>query len=96
MENWKWKEEKLQNEERTLLFVCLFFLLTFQNDYDLFWVYQNGNFLLGKNQAKMTLPPQKNCPVTPLMINITPIVIEIAPAIVCLLKKITRRRVIVL
>ena len=40
---------------------------------NLFWVYQNGNFLLGKEHftpgkksGKMTLPPQKNFPVTPL------------------------------
>ena len=40
----------------------------------LFWVYQNGNFLSGKsisrqekNQEKMTLPPLRNIPVTPLI-----------------------------
>ena len=39
----------------------------------MFWVYQNGNFLPGKSisppgkkSGKMTLPPQKNMPVTPL------------------------------
>ena len=31
------------------LFVCLFLLFTFQNDWGLFWVYQNGNFLPGKS-----------------------------------------------
>ena len=53
------------------VFVCLFF--TFQNDWNLFWVYQHGNFLPGKSisprekkSGKMTLPPQKNFPVTPL------------------------------
>ena len=53
------------------LFVCLLF--TFQNDENFFWVYQNGNFLPvkkhftpGKKSGKMTLPPQKNFPVTPL------------------------------
>ena len=67
VENWKWKDEKLQNEERTffyfisffifyflflfylILFYFIFFLLfTFQNHLNLFWVYQNGNFLPGK------------------------------------------------
>ena len=43
--NWKWKEGKIQNEERTFFFFLLF---TFQNDENLFWVYQNGNFLPGK------------------------------------------------
>ena len=49
VENWKWKEEKLQNEERTFLFFFFsFFLFTFQNHWHLFWAYQNGNFLPGK------------------------------------------------
>ena len=55
-------------------FVCLFLLLTFQNHSNLFWVYQNGNFFTGKKHfmpgkksGKMTLPPQKNFPVTPLV-----------------------------
>ena len=43
-----------------------FFFKTFENDGNLFWVYQNGNFLPGKKSGKMTLPPQKNMPVTPL------------------------------
>ena len=45
VENWKWKGEKLQNEERTFSFFCF---ATFQNHWNLFWVYPNGNFLLGK------------------------------------------------
>ena len=54
-------------------FFFFFLLFTFENDENLFWVYQNGNFLPGKNisgrekkSGKMTLPPQKNMPVTPL------------------------------
>ena len=36
------------------LFVCLFFFLlfTFENDENLFWVYQNGNFLPGIHARK--------------------------------------------
>ena len=48
-------------------YLFFFFFFTFENDRNLFWVYQNGNFLPGKsisqrekNQEKMTLPPQKN------------------------------------
>ena len=55
------------------LFLFFFFLLfTFENDRNLFWVYLNGNFLqektihAGKKSGKMTLPPQKNMPATPL------------------------------
>ena len=51
-----------------------FSLFTSENDGNLFWVYQNGNFLPGKSisrrdkkSGKMTLPPQKNMPVTPLV-----------------------------
>ena len=61
----------LEKEVRTFFFS--FLLFTFEKDHNLFWVYQNGNFLPGKsisrrekNQEKMTLPPQKNMPVTPL------------------------------
>ena len=74
VENQKWKEEKLQNEGRTFFFFLFFFLLfNFQNHWNLFWVYQNGNFLPGrktftpgKKSGKMTLPPLKNIPLTPL------------------------------
>ena len=31
------------------LFFFSFFLFTFENDVNLFWVYQNENFLPGKN-----------------------------------------------
>ena len=56
------------------LFSFFFFLLfPFENDKNLFWVYQNGNFLPGENilrrekkSGKMTLLRQKNMPVTPL------------------------------
>ena len=65
VENWKWKVEKLQNEERTFFF----FFLAFQNHYNLFWVYQNENFLLGKsisrrekNQEKLLCPLRKIFP----------------------------------
>ena len=44
VENWKWKDEKLQNEDKTFF--------TFQNDWNLFWVYQNGNFLPGKSISR--------------------------------------------
>ena len=55
-------------------FFFFFLLFTFENDGNLFWMYQNGNFLPGKNissrgkkSGKMALPPQKNMPVTPLV-----------------------------
>ena len=74
--NWKkMKEEKLQNQERgPCIFVCLFvcfvfvfgfFFSTFQNPWNLFWIYQNGNFLPGKSisrrekSGKITLLPLK-------------------------------------
>ena len=70
VENLKWKQKTLEKEVRTFFFFLLF---TFENDENLFWVYQNGNFLPGKSisrrekkSGKMTLPPQKNMPVTPL------------------------------
>ena len=50
----------------------LFFFLwlfTFENNGNLFWVYQNMNFLLGKKSGKITLPPQKNMPIMPLTIG---------------------------
>ena len=50
-----------------------FLLFTFENNRNLFWVYENGNFSTGKKHftpakksGNMTLPPQKNMPVTPL------------------------------
>ena len=57
------------------------FFFTFENDKNVFWVYQNGDFLSkkkkkkkkkkhftpGKKSGKMALTPQKNMPVTPLL-----------------------------
>ena len=43
VENWKWKEEKLQM--RRGLFFLFFWCFTFQNHQNLFWFYQNWNFL---------------------------------------------------
>ena len=72
VENWKWNAEKLQNEERTFFFF-FFFFPPFKNHWNLFWVYQNGNFLAGrsisrrgKKSGKTTLPPLKNIPLRPL------------------------------
>ena len=47
VENWKWKEEKFKNKEgiRGGLF-------SFQNHWNLVWVYQNGNFLPGKTISR--------------------------------------------
>ena len=54
---------------RGLFFFFFFFFFAFyfsKRDENLFWVYQNGNFLPGKGfhagkkkSGKMTLPPQK-------------------------------------
>ena len=60
VEYWKWKVEKL--EKRRGPFKPLKYVL----------VYQNGNFLPGKSiskSGKITLPPQKNFPVTPLCLR---------------------------
>ena len=69
---WKWKEEKLGNEERTPFFFFFFFLLFhFKNHWNLFWVYQNQNFLPGKKHfmlGKMTLPPLKIISLVPLLL----------------------------
>ena len=59
VENLKWKEEKLQNEERTFFFFFFFLLLTFQNHKNLFWVYQNENFLLGKSISRQKKNQEK-------------------------------------
>ena len=54
----KWKEKSYKTEERTFLL----FSFHFQNHWNLFWVYQNGNFLpekvflRRKKSGKMTLP----------------------------------------
>ena len=59
----KGKREKFENEERIFFF---FFFLLFQNDENLFWVYENGNFLprksislREKNQEKLLCPPSE-------------------------------------
>ena len=54
VENWKWKEENLEwgDEEWTFFFFFFFFfflLFTFQNHWNLFWLYQNENFPRGKS-----------------------------------------------
>ena len=85
VENLKLKEAKVPKSKmrRGDFFFLFFFLLcTFQKDEkNLFLVYQNENFLPGKQEkafharkkkkkkkksGKMTLPPQKKIPVTPL------------------------------
>ena len=47
-----------------LFFIFYFFLLfTFQNHYNLFWVYQNGNFLQGKSISRQEKIREKRlCP----------------------------------
>ena len=62
VENWKWEKEESYKMRRgpflLLLLLLLFFffffflLLTFQNQKNLFWVYQNGNFLTGKSISR--------------------------------------------
>ena len=52
-ENWKSEAEKFKMERGNVKkwgkvpFFFFFMLLSFQNDWNLFWVYQNGNFLPG-------------------------------------------------
>ena len=57
------------------LFFFFFLLFTFENDRNLCfgsdlpkWEFSTGkkHFRTGKKSGKMTLPPQKNMPVTPL------------------------------
>ena len=67
---------------RGLFFFFFFFFLFafhffFQNHWNLFQVYQNGNFLPGKSishrgkkSGKMTLPPLKNIALTPLPLGL--------------------------
>ena len=45
VENWEWKEGLVSKWGEDLFFFLSFFAFTFQNDKNLFWVYQNGNFL---------------------------------------------------
>ena len=68
-ENWKRKGGKLINGRRKSYKMSrglFFFFFTFQNHWNLFWVYQNGNFLPGKsvsrqekNQEKWLCPSEK-------------------------------------
>ena len=64
---WKWKEEKLQNEERTFFFFFFSLLKTTKicfesNKMGIF--YWEKAFHVGKKSGKMTLPPLKNIPLT--------------------------------
>ena len=75
VENWKWKQENVRKRGEDLFFFFFFFfflLFTFENDENLFWVYQNGNFLPGKsfsrrekNQEKWLCPLRKICLLRP-------------------------------
>ena len=71
VENWKWKEEKLQNKERTPLFFFFFafhfwktlkFVLVLPK-----WEFSSRkkHFMRRKKSGKYS-PPKKNFPVTPL------------------------------
>ena len=79
LEKGRWKiEMEIEMEEgksSKMIRVTFFFLLfTFQNDENLFWVYQNGNFLLGKSISrrkkiwKNDFAPSGKIPVTPLLL----------------------------
>ena len=67
VEDWKWKVEKsLQNEDFFFFFFFFFWHVTFQNHLNLFWVYQNENFLSGKTislQKKIRKNERYNTPV---------------------------------
>ena len=70
VENLKWKQENVIKRGEDLFF--LFLLFSFENDWNLFWVYQNGNFLSGKsisrrekNQEKLLCPLRKICLLRP-------------------------------
>ena len=61
---------KVTNRGEDFFFFFFFFslLFTFQNDWNLFWVYQNGNFLPGKSISGLekirktdSPPPQRPC-----------------------------------
>ena len=61
-----------EKEVRTFFFFFFFLLFTFENDENLFWVYQNGNFLPGKsisrrekNQENDFAPSEKICLLRP-------------------------------
>ena len=76
VENWKWKAEKLQNEERTFLFIFFFFDFHFWKPLKFVlglpkWEFstRKNHFTLGKISGKMTLPPLKNIPLAPLLFS---------------------------
>ena len=56
-----------RSEDLFFFFFFFFWLFTFQNDGNLSWVYWEKAFHTRKKSGKMTLPPQKNMPVTPLL-----------------------------
>ena len=47
-ERWKIENLKMEGGKVTKWGEDLFFFFTYQNHWNLFWVYQNGNFLTGK------------------------------------------------
>ena len=70
---WKiWNGSKKVIKEGKDLSFFFFLLFTFENDGNLFWIYQNGNFLQGKsishrekNQEKWLCPLRKICLLRP-------------------------------
>ena len=63
VENWKWKGKKVWKQAEDFFFF-FFLLFTFGNHWNLFEVYQNGNFCreksfhaAGKNQESDFAPP---------------------------------------
>ena len=76
VENWKWKQENVRKRGEDFFFFFFFlFLFAFhfwkRRKFVLGlpkWEFSTGkkHFTPGKKSGKMTLPPQKNMPVTPL------------------------------
>ena len=70
---WKiWNRSRKSYKRGGDLFFFFFLLFTFENNRNLFWVYQNGNFLpgkniscWGKNQEKWLCPLRKICLLRP-------------------------------
>ena len=56
IEKKRWKigngSRKTSEKEVRTFFFFFFLLFTFENDENLFWVYQNGNFLPGKSISR--------------------------------------------
>ena len=70
----RWKIENGRRKSYKMRRRLFVFLFTFQNHWNMFWVYQNGNFLPGKgishrakNQERYLCPLWKNIPLTPLV-----------------------------